>query len=94
MTISTYSHRAYESIKPVAPRIEAEVLCFIQGRGVDGSTSDECEAALGLTHQCCSARFNQLAKLGVITLSGEARKTRSGRKAGVYVVASLVKANA
>jgi hypothetical protein len=62
------------------------VLDYITSRGTFGATCDEAELALGLAHQTCSARFNQLrVELGKIRDSGERRPTRSGRKAAVYV---------
>ena len=51
-----------------------------------GSTCDEAEEALGLTHQTCSARFHDLSKGGRLTDTGRKRDTRSGRPAAVYVI--------
>jgi hypothetical protein len=90
MNQSTYSREAYASIAGHALTDEQYVLDYITWCGFDGSTCDQAEAALGLTHQNCSARFNGLVKRGMITLSGEARKSRSGRRAGVYVSSKLV----
>ncbi len=68
------------------------ILEFIQSMASRGSTCDEAELNLGLTHQNCSARFWELAgrdrkrpELKRIVESGERRKTRSGCWAQVYV---------
>ncbi len=62
--------------------LAAKVLEYIKLRP---STCDECEAALGLTHQTCSARINELVARGVIVANGS-RKTRSGRLARIWEV--------
>jgi hypothetical protein len=88
---STYSREAYASIAGRELSDEQYVLDYITYRQFDGATCDEVEQALGLTHQNASARVHTLAKKGLITLSGEARKTRSMRRAGVYVSTKLVR---
>jgi hypothetical protein len=84
---SETSRDAAESIKPDLARLEAMVIGFIRLRGQEGATCDEAEEHLGLSHQTCSARFNGLAGRGLIEKAGAQRKTRSGRRAEVYVVA-------
>jgi hypothetical protein len=74
-----------------AKNLRAKVYAFIalrsvRGGIVRGATSDEAEAVLKLSHQTCSARFNELRNRGLIVDSGERRATRSGRKAAVYIV--------
>tara|TARA_R100001015_G_C4569795_1_gene128056 strand:+ start:229 stop:717 length:489 start_codon:yes stop_codon:yes gene_type:complete len=72
-------------------KIDSKVLNYIEGRGPYGSTDDEAEAALGLSHQTVSSARNRLEKDGLVvkayteTGARAKRKTRSGRKAGVYV---------
>lgn len=63
----------------------ARVHAFITSRGLQGATCDEVEAALGLPHQTASARVYDLAGGGQITADGQTRKTRSNRKARVWV---------
>ncbi len=75
------SRAAAESMKPHTKRLRALVYCEI--RRVP-SSCDELEQQLGLSHQCCSARVNDLMKLGLIRDSGLRRKTRSGRAAIVW----------
>ena len=58
--------------------------------GVWGLTSDEAEVDLGISHQTCSARMNDLREGGFITcqmVDGEkvTRKTRQGADAEVMV---------
>lgn len=60
------------------------VLDRIQQAGLTGMTCDEVEVALGLSHQTCSARVNELNGVGYIKVEGK-RPTRSGRNARVYV---------
>jgi len=68
--------------------------------GWNGHTTDEIEAATGLTHQCVSARVNELAnwkddngnKAPLIERKGIRRETRTGRSADVYVIAGLSEA--
>ncbi len=76
------SRAAYESIKELRSTICKKVLKHIRDTG--GATCDETEQALGLSHQTCSARFNDLHKLGRIHISRRKRPTRSGRMANVY----------
>lgn len=68
--------------------LRARVYVYVAARSIDGAgvTSDEAEAALRLSHQTCSARFNELRNAGLIVDSGNRRATRSGRKAAVYIV--------
>lgn len=54
-------------------------------RAEDGGTSDECEQALGIIHQACSARITELKRDGGLIPTGARRKTRSGRGATVLV---------
>jgi hypothetical protein len=82
---------AAESVATDAASVRLRVLQFIIDRGELGASSDEAEAALGLTHQSCSARFWELAgknrkrpELKRIVETGFTRKTRSGRAAAVY----------
>jgi hypothetical protein len=51
-----------------------------------GATCDEVEASLGLSHQTASARVWELRRMGRIIDSNARRKTRSGRRAIVWIV--------
>lgn len=83
---SETSQAAARSMRRPAPRYREQVLYFIARQGAAGATSDEVQAALGLSHQNGSARVSELAKYGFVVDSGVRRVTRSGRKAVVYVV--------
>jgi hypothetical protein len=63
----------------------ARVLETISACKYQGATCDEVEQILRMTHQTCSARFNDLAGEGKIVRTEKRRKTRSSRPAGVYV---------
>lgn len=82
---SETSEAAARSMEDSAVSYEMMVLNFIRSRGEHGATADECQAALGLTHQNGSARVSILAGRGAIIRTEEKRKTRQGRGAFVYV---------
>ncbi len=65
--------------------IRERVASFIKKRGAMGATSDEIEHEMKLPHQTCSARVHELEKEGRIIDCGSRRKTRSGRKAKVFM---------
>lgn len=79
------SYMAAEKMRPHAPRLRSLVLGFIASRGDLGATCDEAEQKIRLSHQSCSARFRELYQDGLIEDSGGKRRTRSGRKAIVWV---------
>lgn len=83
----TTSKEAARSMDDQLPRLERVVLLAIRSRGKNGLTCDEAEQYTELPHTTCSARINALAKpeRRLIVKSGEKRKTRSGRRADVYV---------
>lgn len=83
---SDTSLAAAESIERQAPTMQRAVLdCIVRGAQCR-RTCDEVEVWLDMSHQTASARIRELAKAGTIVDSGQRRKTRSGRKAAVYVV--------
>lgn len=81
-----FSAMANKSIKNDKARLRSMVFAEISKAGAAGRTSDEVEAILNLPHQTISARITELKRDDKIILSGERRKTRSGRAAGVLVV--------
>lgn len=88
----TTSRDAARSVEPELGRLEASVLASI-GRKFGlchflpiGSTCEDIETELSLTHQCASARIRGLVLKGKIEDSGETRPTRSGRNAIVWRV--------
>ena len=79
---------------PTRPRLPAakpvsgmqRLVEYITSRGDVGSTCDEAVAALGMSHQSCSARCHDLIASGAAVDSGRKRRTRSGGKARVLVM--------
>lgn len=82
---SETSEAAADSMEDSVLTYERMVFQFIHARAARGATSDECQVALGLTHQNGSARVSTLAMRGAIVRTEEKRKTRSGRGAFVYI---------
>lgn len=83
---------ARELNRPKAPAQRQAIIDLIRSRGLHGCTSDEAEVALGLPHQTCSARFCELkappdGSEPLIETIGEVRKTRTGARAIVYIIA-------
>ena len=87
------SFEAGESIDK--DRVDGKVLEYIAGLGPYGSTDDEAEAALGMSHQTVSSARNRLEKAGLVVKAytdkgtRAKRRTRSYRPAGVYVSAKF-----
>ena len=85
---SKTSKEAAESMCPLAPSIRERVFSFIQmatNAMSGGLTCDQVEIYSFGSHQTVSARIRELAKDGRIKDSGKTRKTRSGRKAVVWI---------
>lgn len=81
------------SVEAKLSDLQLKVYDLIRLAGFEGKTTDELEVALGLTHQCCSARVNELQSKGLIERRGARRKTRAGRQAFIYVMTGLSAAN-
>lgn len=81
---SDTSRGAAASVAPVTGKLRRRVFEYIAVFCSQGSTCDQAESDLGMSHQTCSARFNELRNAGHIVDSGRRRKTRSGRNAAVY----------
>lgn len=88
-TAERSSREARASINEVS--LQQRVLNRIKVKGTLGATDDEVEVALGLTHQCASARRKELVDLGIVVAhpQGLRRPTRTGRKATCWVVADV-----
>lgn len=74
------------------PKLRARVLAYIVGRGADGATDDEGEAALGIKPQTYTPRRGELVALGLVVDSTRRRKTGSGRPAAVWIAATFATA--
>lgn len=83
---SSTSKAAADSIDGATKTIQRQVERYIREQGVNGATDDEIESRLNLRHQTASARRRELVLLEVIVDSERTRKTRSGRKATVWVI--------
>jgi hypothetical protein len=83
---SDTSQQAAKDKLPTAMSDEARVLAFIDKCGGHGATDDEIEVALQMLHQNASARRYALASKGLVVDSGVRRRTRSNRRAVVWVV--------
>lgn len=64
--------------------LQKRVFDFIAEKGM--TTCDMAELCLGLSHQSCSATFNNLMKKGKIEKSGLTATTRYGRQANLFRV--------
>ena len=74
--------------------LQLKIYDIIRLAGWEGKTCDEVEVETKLTHQCCSARINELMEKKLIERRGAMRPTRTGRKAFIYVQAGLPAADA
>lgn len=83
------SRQAAERIKGYAGEQQAAVFRCIAEAGAQGRTADEVGELLELRPQSCSARVNELVRLGAVRDSGERRPTSSGRPARVLVAATF-----
>ncbi len=83
---SDTSQSAAESITSDLGRLEALVYKIIASAGLEGRTDDELEVATQLAHQTISARRRTLVLKGRVCDSGHRRRTRSGRKAVVWML--------
>lgn len=83
--MSETSQEAYDPINRSTLRIK--VFKAVIERPFGGTTCDELEISLGMIHQSCSARVNELMNSGWIFDSGFRRKTRNGRNAIVWLPA-------
>ncbi|MBF8297390.1 MAG: hypothetical protein HW395_47 [candidate division NC10 bacterium] len=78
------SRQAAAEIAPRLSALQEDILRYLRGRA-DGATCDQLEDALTLRHQTCGPRLRELALSGAIVDTGIRRRTRSGRKAIVWL---------
>lgn len=84
------SREAADSVASNAASVQARILRWAKERAALGFTDDECEAVFGFRHQTASARRRELVILGDLKFGGEYRKTRSGRRAQVWVYSEVI----
>jgi len=88
-TKSETSLAAADSMTKPAARLRHLALKFVAEQGSVGATCDEAVRSLGMIHQTCPARFNELRGKHMIAPSGRKRPTSSGRDADVMVVTQI-----
>lgn len=86
MQVQETSREAFQRVQPTTQMRET-ILAYIRGRGEDGATCDEAQAALNILAQTASARFRDLAMAEQIVNTGRKRATRSGCGAFVWTAA-------
>ena len=79
---------AGRSIDAHLQRLQAAVLGFVEERGPRGATDEEIRLGLELSGDTARARRCELRDAGLIVDSGRRRKTRTGRRAVVWVSAA------
>ena len=82
---SDTSKAAAISMLETAKTDAAKIWRLIAWSGSHGMTDDEIEVSLGMRHQTASARRRGLVIKGLVADSGLRRRTRSGRKAAVWI---------
>ena len=78
------STEALISISHIRGALKKTVFEKIRTMSAWGSTCDELEEVLDLSHQTLSARVRELWQEGFINRTDRTRMTRSGRQARVY----------
>ena len=84
-TPATAKREAHRAIQPAAGTLRQRVLEVVAASR--GLTAEEIESATGLTGNTVRPRLVELREAGLVAPSGEARTTRSGRRATVWVAA-------
>ena len=83
--IQQTSKDAYESVNRADDTLYDKVLNCIYDNG--SMTCDEVEVEIGGRHQSVSSRIRKGVQDGYLMNSGAKRKTRTGRKAIVWIIA-------
>ena len=78
------SAAARKSVAADLGPLQARLLSFIRDQGARGATDEEAQSALRMNPSTQRPRRIELAGKGLIALSGETRKTKTGRKANVW----------
>lgn len=86
---SATSRQAAEDAKPGAATERRKVLLYLQSRGEDGATDEECQLALSMNPSTQRPRRVELVRSGLVKDSGRKRRTASGREAVVWTVATV-----
>ena len=89
VTTRACSREGAEKVRESAEAMRERILEYIVDSGDHGRTCDECEEALEMKHQTCSARINEMMKPWRdnpprVWADGRKRPTRSGVNATVW----------
>jgi hypothetical protein len=83
------SIQAADAIASVSARLQRLALRAIHAAGANGLTADELAATVGVTRRAIQPRTSELRRKHLIADSGLRRLNVSGKRAIVWVVASL-----
>jgi predicted ArsR family transcriptional regulator len=76
--------RRKEGMKDMTEHIRTTEKILLWFQEKRKATVDDCEVALGLSHQSCSARIHDLEITGYLLRTKERKKTRTGRTAWIF----------
>lgn len=79
------NNAAAESIRYIAPTIEARILSYVESQGFTGATGQEMGDVLSIELSTAYPCVWTLFKLGILMELATTRKTRSGRAANVLI---------
>lgn len=82
------SGEAWDSFQAVSGALDLEILLVIRASMPEGITCQAIEEQLGRLHQAVSGNLRHLCERGYVEASGRFGKTRSGRKAILWVLLS------
>ena len=72
---------------PFKDLVRNEVWSYLANRGEQGATDQELEVALDRPGNTLRPARREQVKLGIVVESGRTRRTRSGRRAIVWILA-------
>lgn len=76
---------AADAIKPCADTLRAKVLDYIREQGAHGATDEDCQSALNMRGSTQRTRRVELFQQGKICMAPFMRRTRTNRRANVWV---------
>lgn len=81
------SREAAEAMKPTAATLRDKALRAIGAAGLNGLTSEELAAVIGVERVSIQPRTSELRELEKIEDSGQRRRNGSGKRAIVWIIA-------
>lgn len=88
---SSTSRAAAEAIRDHINRLQSGILTAFLAAGEEGFTTEEACSATFIAGNTMRPRLIELREKGLIVASGAERKTRSGRRATVWIHKNFVK---